>query len=196
MRFPLWIIIVFCFLCIGMIAFGAFLGNYGRRDLKKFERLVDQRGDEERQAASHQERKKLQKDIFFVDKGKRLQIHIESDSANLLCQSRGEELAVVEKMHQMRCWVQEKLSEVGEEPQQVIFFIEAEHALYSYSDHTLIAEEASICRYRCASHLLKPSDGSSVLLTSGRAKKVVLTVEPAFEFSAEELSTHLYRDLP
>ena len=90
-----------------------------------------------------QMRSNVLKDIYVSEKSQRLHHHIESPRSILTAFPSGNSFDLVEQMHNMKCYLQEKLdySDDMDEPMQQIRFIESQEGIYHYSNHHFDAKQ-------------------------------------------------------
>lgn len=108
-------------------------------------------------SSSNQERKQVRKDIWFSqDEHSRLHYHIASESSLLTLTPVKNSFEVVETLHGIKCWMQDKLfaTEDTEEPMQQSRYIEAEEGLHHYSTQEFTARGVTLSLYRLPGHLL------------------------------------------
>ncbi|MBS3904003.1 MAG: hypothetical protein KGZ39_01585 [Simkania sp.] len=153
-----------------------------------------------RQAASHsaplcQNRLKVCKDIWFAEEGnQRLHYRIESASSSLTLEPKAKHIDVIERLEQMRCWMQDKLltgTAQRNVSQQTRYFT-AREGTYHFLSQQLIADKATLSLYRMPGDTL-PDIGCMPEYSpflSGEAKRIALTVAgntptfQAYEFKA------------
>lgn len=209
-RYSLFFVVLLFSLCLGSLFF--YLGTYNSEDKAAYHQLLQ--GEETEDVAgfsSKQHRTKMQKDLFFNEKGKRLQMHLESENADLVLNFHPQQ-EIVEQMQGVVCYVQEDLFDVisKEEPsvvkpmQQMLYF-ESPSAVYYYSNRIFVAENVKIFRYVVPGHgLYNPhldsgsyshlnSENDSHMISRGEAKSIEFSLEENhFNFKANGLRTILY----
>ena len=104
---------------------------------------------------AQQQRKRVQKDLLFNRNGQRLQMRLISKEATMLLEHQPEGNYLVEKMQDVRCWMQEELSDVEGKATQVVRYLEADSATYSYKNDEVIASNVRVFRYVLPGHRLK-----------------------------------------
>lgn len=104
-----------------LIAFGLFcacvaylylsLGRYDAQDQIAYQKLVQNQDstDAENSYTSRQQRKGLQKDVLFIEKGERLQMRLHSVMAELALDHHDGQTEIVEQMKDVTCYIQEEL---------------------------------------------------------------------------------------
>ncbi len=141
-----------------------------------------------------QNRLKVCKDIWFAEAGnQRLHYRIESASSSLTLEPKGHKFDVIERLEQMRCWMQDKVftSNRNDISQQTRYFT-AREGVYHFLSQQLIAEKATLSLYRMPGDSL-PEIGRMPHyepFMSGEAKKIAFVVAgstptfQAFDFKA------------
>lgn len=147
------------------------LGHYTADDVLGYREMVDvNRNKSEDVYASKQERKQVQKDLFFTRNNSKLHLYLISRAAELALDGQGGNFNVIEKMTDLACCLQEDLlylmpdgSTVVKEsdltgksavPVQKVLYFEADDASYSYQDELLVASNAKGSHYLAAGHAL------------------------------------------
>ncbi len=128
-----------------------------------------------------QNRLKVCKDIWFAEENnQRLHYRIESASSSLILEPKGRKIDVIERLEQMRCWMQDKLvagATQRDVTQQTRYFT-AREGTYHFLTQQLIAEKATLSLYRMPGDTL-PEIGHMPQydpFLSGEAQKIALSV--------------------
>lgn len=172
--------------------------HVGRGDMEKWAHL--RRNDKIASAkgaltTTHQERKNVKKEIYFVQEDNtRLHYRIYSEKSLLTVQpQKGEKkIEFNEKLEKIKCWMQDKLYYLspGVEPMQQIRFLEAEDGLYCYTSQQFLAQSVTLSLFRFSGHDL-PMELKTAPFLKGIAKDVSFAVSgktPSFKaqhFKAE-----------
>lgn len=206
MHFPTVVAVTLLLFCslLGYLIFS--LGHYTEEDIASYQKLV--RGDQEynQMHISRQQRMGLKKDIFFREKDQSLQLHIESQKADLILERQEGKLEVVEQLNDVICLLQEELLFVlpdGREthfssdgkgiPVQKLVRLEANEASYFYKNEMFVAENVKVMRYLAAGHSLEEASAKMELLSDGLAKKVEFSLSGSgLKFNAEQFKAKFY----
>ncbi len=141
-----------------------------------------------------QERRSVCKDIWFSEGSQRLHYRIESAASSLNLHSVRNKVEVIEQLHGLRCWMQDKvISDAGTHGsnQQARYF-PANEGVYHFLSQSLLAEQASLSLYRLTGEYL-PEIGrlpSTAPFLSGNADRIKMHVSgktpmfQAFNFKA------------
>jgi len=138
-----------------------------------------------------QKRFEVCKDIWFSEEGnQRLHYRIESAASSLNLQPVRNKFEVIEQLHGMRCWMQDKIvSTPGSQgsTQQTRYFT-ANEGIYNFLSQSLLASQATVSLYRLPGEHL-PEIGrlpSTLPFLSGKAEQVKMLVSgktPMFQAS-------------
>ena len=96
---------------------------------------------------AQQNRKGVQKDLLFTRNGKRLQMRLVSKEATMVLEHQVEGTYLMEQMRDVKCWMQEDLTVVDGKTQQVLRYLEADSATYSYKNDQVVANDVKVFRY-------------------------------------------------
>ena len=136
---------------------------------------------------ARQDRQNVHKDLLVSSKGERLQFHISSDQSELLLNYHEGKAEVVEHMHGVHSWMQEKVfyllpdgREVAKKPsdtdvinpQQIVRCFEADTADYHYKRDTLTAQQVKMARYILSGHHHHSQQDLTNPLMEGTAESV------------------------
>jgi len=176
------------------------LGRYDSADAESYHQLVSSaaNGDGNHSYTTTQERQGVSKDILFTDNGKRLQMRLRSEQAEMALHRHDERTEIVEHMTRVKCYLQENLiflmpdgSEVnalveGAQPVQVVLFLEADKASYNYKSDLFTGNTVNVTRYWAEGHTLDETAHPLKTLINGIADSV--------EFSLAGKGTHFKAD--
>jgi len=128
-----------------------------------------------------QDRLLVCKDIWFSNEGAgRLHYRIESAASSLNLHSVQNKVEVIEQLHGLRCWMQDKVvSAAGSHGsnQQSRYFT-ANEGVYHFLSQSLLAEQATLSLYRLAGEYL-PEIGrlpSTAPFLSGNAERISMHI--------------------
>lgn len=140
-----------------------------------------------------QERKGMQKDIYFTKHASRLHAQLRGiDSLLVLEQSEGK-MKMVEKMKNVSCVMQDELYEENGKPMQTLRNIAAQEATYDYKSGFVLAHDVVISCYTLPGHTLITSLNGQKPIMEGRAKTVEFSLkEKSPKFSADHLKASFY----
>lgn len=132
-------------------------GRYDARDEAAYQELVY--GDSSKvpeTTRSVQNRTGLQKDVFYQNNGQDLQLSLNSATAELVLLKRDGATEFVENMHDVGCWLQEKVvhPEDPKKSEQIIVNLQAKSASYRYKDQFFAADSVNVKRYMVPGHEL------------------------------------------
>lgn len=103
---------------------------------------------------AEQHRKGVQKDLFFTRNGQRLQLRLVSKDATMVLEHQPEGNFLIEKMQDVKCWMQEELSSADGKTSQTLRYLEADSATYSYKNDEVVASDVKVYRYNLPGHTL------------------------------------------
>jgi hypothetical protein len=111
MHFPTTLAAVLVLLSGCLVYMFVSLGTYDSEDREQYHQLIEsvERGQGNNPYKTSQEREGLRKDIFFVENGKRLQLRLRSEHAELALQRREDRTEIIEYMRRVTCYLQEEL---------------------------------------------------------------------------------------
>jgi hypothetical protein len=125
-----------------------------------------------------QSRRKVEKEIWFAQSPNlRLEYRIESASSCLTFAPIGQKIDIVERLEQIRGWMQEKIFSGPQSTQQVRYFT-ARDGLYRLLSQELIADDAALALYRMAGTTLPDmrTIWSAAPYLSGEASSVAFQI--------------------
>lgn len=123
--------------------------------------------------ATKQHRKEVRKDIWFSQEdGQRLHYHVLSEGSLLTLTPIQNQFEIVESLHGIKCWMQEKLF-YEESPAQQVRYFEATEGEYRYTTQEFVATDVNLSFFRLGGHEL-PDRGIDLkqAFLQGRAKEV------------------------
>ena len=94
-----------------------------------------------KRGVTRQVRSFVSKDLWIPRGSERLHHRIESPRSILTAHQRGKKTEIIEKLHGMRCYLQESISEDKRGTVQQIRFLESQEGTYSYTSHLFGAEQ-------------------------------------------------------
>ena len=177
------------FFCIAAFIFT--FGTYTQANVDIYHQLINHAKDNESsEYLSKQHRTGTQKDFLFYNKGQRLQMLLQSDTADLVFELHDKQINLIEEMDQVRCCVQEALYYTDNEPMQQILYLDTPKATYHYQNKLFKAEEVQISRYILKGHELPTSfEKPEKTLISGKAKHVEFSFKDnQFTFNADDFN--------
>jgi hypothetical protein len=170
-----------------------------------------------------QQHRKVNKDIIFCDNGQRLHMSLQSNDSELVLNHRGDATEIIENMYDLKCYMQEELYYVlpdGREvlkepdgqvrlrhektpviiamdaelkPKQLIRYLQAATAAYSYKDDHFIAENVHVSHFSAPGHTLVKSIAGLKPLMSGIAQSVEFSVmDNDLNFKAHQMKATLH----
>ena len=145
-----------------------------------------------------QQRKGIQKDIYFMHGNERLHLCLKAHEADLVLDRQVEGMEMREHMRDVECWVQEELlyrhpdgsDAVKSEttslllPFQKVRYCKANTAIYSYKNDQLKAEHVTVATYILPGHVLIEDMSKGVQLMYGIADSVEFSLaggNPSFK---------------
>ncbi len=147
---------VYAILTFGLVFFLFFHFFYLRpSDQQRYQKMLGKKALSSSLGAAYsptqQQRTKVSKEIWLSGENQsRLHYRIESDNSVLTLTPVKNKFELVESLQGMRCWIQEKLLEKG---QQLRYF-EAGEGLYYYNRAELLASHAKLSLYKLATSSL------------------------------------------
>lgn len=143
---------------------------------------------------AQQNRKGVTKEIYFTQEdGSQLHYRVQSDSSTLTLKPEGSHFNLIEQLHQMRCWMQEKLEGAGqEEATQQVRYLEAEEGIYRYTAGQFLAQSVTLSLYRLPGHILPQERNPGTPFLSGMAQDIRFAVSgKSPQFQAENFKASL-----
>lgn len=101
---------------------------------------------------AQQQRKGVQKDLFFNRNGQRLQLRLTSKEATMVLEHTLDGTQLIEKMQDVKCWMQEELLERQGQAYQTLRYLEADSATYFYKNDEVVASDVKVFRYTLPGH--------------------------------------------
>lgn len=148
------------------------------------------------EGSASQERRGVRKDIWFTQEdSSRLQYRIESDSSLLTLAPEGGKFDIVENLHNIRCWMQEKVFTTGSSAMQQLRFLQASDGTYSLSRQQFNAHSVALSLFKLPGHtLLMPTNTKQAFL-KGTAEDISFTVSGKNpQFQAHNFSASLKQE--
>ena len=141
---------------------------------------------------AQQHRKGVQKELFYTRNGQRLQLRLTSKEAIMVLEHQPEGNFLIEKMNDVKCWMQEELSVSEGRPYQVLRYLEADTATYSYKNDEVVASDVKIYRYTLPGHELPKHFGGVKPSMKGHAEAVQFSMAgKEVQFKAQKLKASL-----
>ena len=132
-------------------------------------------------------REHVRKDIWIAQgPSTRLHNRIESEASTLLFDPEGEVLQIMETLHGVRCWIQERVQETEQGSAQQIRFFVAEDDVYDYRCQEFKASNVLLSLYRLPGTSFIDSLEPYTPFLHGNAEEVSFSVEdgsPRFKAS-------------
>ena len=147
----------------------------------EYQQLADQSAS---QSAS-QTREGVRKDIWFSQEDRlRLQYRIESDSSILTLVPDKGKLDIVENLSNIRCWMQEKLTQNPSGNTQQVRYMQAAEGIYRLNKQNFFANSVTLSLFRLMGHELKTPISTAKAFLTGKAEDISFSVSgntPHFE---------------
>lgn len=181
MLFPFATLTSISIFLVGLVYLVLSLFTSSVADVQEYHELMENTNPDTRYPSqtaytAMQKRLKMQKQIFFEQgsSSNRLEIRIYSASAELVFAHQSDTTSIVEKMHDVRCYIQEELYTVLQnevpKPMQRMLYLEAANATYDYKNELFIVDEVSLSRFDLPGHQLVESIEGLDPTLSGRAQ--------------------------
>lgn len=226
-QFPAAALLATLLLLCGLGLYRSFF-SFGPQDIKEYWQLMHSLDSTGENAApdpymAKQQHQNMHKDIWFNDKGQRLQMCLRSTDTELILEHHGNATEVVENMSNLQCYMQEELYYVlpdGREvvsqpdghyalrhepttvvaadladlqPRQIIRFMEADAATYSYKGDRFTADHVHVSHFSAPGHQLIETVQGLKPLMSGLAQKVEFSlIGNELNFKAYQLKATLH----
>ena len=149
-------------------------------DLRHYKALVEEYKQIAAQSLTQsttQTRSGVRKDIFFTqDDASRLQYRIESESSVLTLAPINNKMDIVENLHNIRCWMQEKLFDMQTAPSQQIRYLKANEGTYRFSQQQFLANSVALSLFRLPGHTLSTPTSTEKAFLKGLADEVSFSV--------------------
>ncbi len=125
-------------------------------------------------------KKEVEKEIFFLENGKRLECKILSEHSRFLLKEK----QTMEKLKNFQCFLQEKIS--PEQPQQMKYF-SAEKGIYFFSTHHFFSEKVYIAFMNVSEQTLPKKIDLKQAYFTGTADHIDLFFHPKKSFTAQHI---------
>jgi hypothetical protein len=166
------------FLGVLFILWGFSLAKIRSSDIAFIKQAIKAQGEASTKnvfSTTEQQRKGVVKEIWFSQEDQtRLHYRIRSESSLLTIQPKGKGLDLIEKLHNIQCWMQDKLySPSGTAgPTQQLRFFAAEEGLYRYTSQEFLAQSVALSLFRLNGHDLPKETVTAKPFLKGLAKDV------------------------
>ncbi len=183
-RFPSWIS------AIGVLAAGTlwitYLCYFKEESLSESQRSrLKQSLSESALATAKQSRTKVRKDIWVSQPNhQRLQNRIESKFSLLTLQPKKNSLEVIEELHNVECWSQEKMYMTHNTSSYQMRVLKAQEGVYKYQTQTFEASEATLALYKIPGFSLITNLQNHKAFLQGTAEEISFAVQsgvPCFQ---------------
>ena len=138
-------------------------------------------------------RKQVRKDIWITHSNEeRLHNRIESEGSTLCFEPKGDSVDVVENLTGVKCWIQEKIQDTGQNSFQQVRFFLAEEGVYSYRKQHFSASDVLLSLYRIPGTTLSENLSAYRPFLKGKAEEVTFCLEngtPQFKASQFKASS-------
>ncbi len=137
-------------LCLGILFAGTLLaiGWPKQSDLQGYITAAEQSRELTRSLPVCQDRRLVCKDIWFSNAGgERLHYRIQSVTSSLNMQPRSRKIEIIERLHDMRCWMQDKIVSSEAHTTQQSRYFTANEGVYHFLSHSLLADQATLSLY-------------------------------------------------
>jgi hypothetical protein len=144
-------------------------------------------------SAANQQRQGVRKDIWLTQLDKtRNHTRIDSKTSTLTLLPKDDKVDIIENLHHLKCWMQDKLYVTGEAPMQQMRFFEADTGTYQYTTGAFLAEAVTLSLFRIPGHKLPLKADPGVAFLHGIAKDVSFSVAgKSTQFQAESFKATL-----
>lgn len=152
-----------------------------KSDLLHYERILkEQETTNSLPTTAHQIREKVHKEIWFTQEDRsRLQYRIYSNTSLLTLEPADKKIHIVENLQKVRCWMQDKLyyaAATKQQPMQQVRYWEADHGVYRFNSHELLAQDVSLSLFRLPEHQLPRNYLPNNSFLQGLAKNVSFSI--------------------
>ena len=139
----------------------------------------------------HQIREQVQKDLFLAEENGRRQVSLKACSSIVTVKDK----EIVEEMKNLRCFMQDKLSETkGEKWQQVRYF-HSDKGVYQFETHLFKAETVDMTLYEAPGWTLELEEHPEKTFLSGIAHAVTFSLKEGYpHFHAEKFKALISDD--
>lgn len=143
----------YTFIIVGVITGWIFLTLHVSQNDKKQFRELQQKGQSiaaaSQNKSTHQNRAAVRKDFWIAQEdGSRLHDRIESASSTLTLTPVKDHVDIIEKLYQIQCSMQDKITLQGGQTSQQVRYFNADTGLYQYSLNRFTAQAVSLALYR------------------------------------------------
>ncbi len=146
-------------------------------------------------STSHQQRKGVVKEIWFTQEdSSRLHYRISSESSLLTIKPQGNSVDLVEKLENIKCWMQDKLYDASSSTgaTQQVRFLAAQEGLYRYTSQEFLAQSVALSLFRLGGHELPNETLTTRPFLKGRAEDVSFSVSGKTpQFNAKHFKAEL-----
>lgn len=142
---------------------------------------------------AQQNRKGVTKEIYLTqESGLQLHYRVQSDSSTLTLKPEGSRFNLIEQLHQMRCWMQEKLENTEKGYTQQLRYLEAEEGIYRYTSQQFLAQTVTLSLYHLPGRILPREKHPGTPFLSGVAQDIRFAVAgKSPQFQAENFKASL-----
>lgn len=177
------------------------LFTFDEKDRKDYFSLMEKadpsQAAKENPYTATQKHHNVHKEIWYNkkngEKNQRLQLVLRGKDADLILEHDNAKTEVVEHMKNVHCLMQEELFEIQGKPMQLIRYIEADNATYSYDTNCLKATEVTILRFQVPGHTLIQSTAGLKPIMKGKAKEVEFSMgSEDLNFKAHQMKATWY----
>ncbi len=126
---------------------------------------------------TYQHRDRISKQLLFLNEGERLEWRLRSDTSTFHLIRSKQDSKLTEHLENVFALLQERLypMETGSSEHQLIRTLEADHAIYDYSLHHLLADDVNLSTFSGpGNHIIARKDIWNPLMV-GRAKRLQIS---------------------
>lgn len=168
-------------------------------DVERFRERLQKReiASSEAHSQTNQHRKQVRKDIWFSQSdGSRLHYQIASEGSLLTLMPVNNKFDIVESLQGVKCWMQDKLSQDGENEMQQARLIEAETGLYRYTTQEFSANSVLLSLFKLPGHVLplEPLESDEPFLRGIAQDISVIFNGKTPQFQAENFEATVVKD--
>ncbi|NDD58199.1 MAG: hypothetical protein EBZ47_02955 [Chlamydiae bacterium] len=188
------------FLVIVPILFALYkMTAVAEKDIEEYQAMIHSCFENSTQTLSEaatQVRRMVTKDIWFAQEDHtRLHNHLESSTSILLFKPEGKNMNIIEKLQNVRCWMQEKLIEDSKSPYQLLRFVQAAEGEYSLSEQSFTASKAKLALFRLPGKEMNTSVNLHKAFLQGDAESINFSIsEKAPKFVANQFKASLQQE--
>lgn len=182
---------LFLGLWVAVIATGVFYFlNVGEEDLVHFRKLHSQAEHESGAERGKQLKRGVLKELWVMKEGHPLHVRLESEAAELNVERKEMRSSVSEKMNNLVCVIQEKVS--PEENWQLVEVMEADFATYFYRTDSFKADQVKLFRYKLPGIEIPDTFDGLTPIMKGFAREVEFKIkEDGLDFKASNITAEL-----